>query len=90
VRFAQTYILGRLRNLTFFSLQEANVEIARVMARMNNAPMRRLGVSRRDLLESLERPAMSALPLTDYEYAEWRLVRVGLDYHVEIETFVYM
>lgn len=89
VRFAQTYILGRLRNLTFFSLHEANLAIADVMARMNNAPMRRLGVSRSDLLESLERPALSALPASDYEFAEWRLVRVGLDYHVEIETFFY-
>lgn len=89
VRFSQSYILGRLRHQTFFSLEEANASIAQVMAAMNGRPMRRLGVSRSDLLESLERPALSALPQTDYEYAEWRLARVGLDYHVEIETFFY-
>jgi len=43
VRFAQTYILGRLRNLTFFSLEEANAAIREVMARMNGRVMRRLG-----------------------------------------------
>ncbi len=89
VRFSQSYILGRLRHQTFFSLEEANASIAQVMAAMNGRPMRRLGVSRSDLLESLERPALSALPQTDYEYAEWRLARVGLDYHVEIEAFFY-
>ncbi|HEX3365535.1 MAG TPA: IS21 family transposase [Phenylobacterium sp.] len=89
VRFAQSYILGRLRHQTFFSLDEANAAIAEVMARMNSRPMRRLGVSRSDLLESLDRPAMSALPAVDYEYAEWRLARVGLDYHIEIEGFFY-
>ena len=40
--------------------------------------MRKLGVSRADLLESLERPALRALPAAEYEYAEWRLVRVGI------------
>jgi len=34
------------------------------------------------LFETIERPALRPLPAQDYEYAEWRLVRVGLDYHV--------
>jgi transposase len=89
VRFAQAYILGRLRNQMFFSLDEANAAIAGMMTRMNTAVMRKLGVSRAALLENLERPALRALPAEDYEYAEWRLVRVGLDYHVEIDGFYY-
>lgn len=89
VRFAQTYILGRLRNQTFFSLDEANAAVAIVMTQMNTRPMRKLGVSRAELLETLDRPALKPLPPTDYEYAEWKLVRVGLDYHVEVEGFYY-
>lgn len=89
VRFAQTYILGRLRNHSFFSLEEANAAIRIVMAQMNTRPMRKIGVSRADLLESLERPALKPLPDTEYEYAEWKLVRVGIDYHVEVEDFYY-
>jgi transposase len=89
VRFAQSYIIGRLRNQTFFSLDEANAAIAVVMTRMNTHPIRKLGVSRADLLESLERPALRPLPVAEYEYAEWRLVRAGIDYHVEIENFYY-
>src|SRR4249920_1565395 len=82
VRFAQSYILGRLRHQTFFSLAECNTAIAGCLDRMNAHVMRRLGVSRRDLFESTERPALKALPAQHYEYAEWRLTRVGLDYHV--------
>ncbi len=37
VRFAQSYILGRLRNRTFFSLAEANAAIGEALARMNGA-----------------------------------------------------
>ena len=64
VRFAQTYILGRLRALTFFSLAECNAAIALVMQRMNERPMRNLGLSRRALYETVERDALTALPLT--------------------------
>src|ERR1700745_1482639 len=73
VRFAQTYILGRLRHQTFFSLAEANRGIALILDRMNSHLMRRLGQSRSDLFVSVERPALRALPAIDYEFAEWRL-----------------
>jgi hypothetical protein len=35
VRFAQTYILGRLRRQTFFSLAEANAAIAAALERIS-------------------------------------------------------
>jgi transposase len=89
VRFAQSYILGRLRNVTFFSLAECNTAIAAALERMNGREMRRLGVSRRQLFDTIERPAMQPLPEQDYEYAEWHLARVGLDYHVEVQGFLY-
>lgn len=89
VRFAQSYLLGRLRNVTFFSLAECNAAIAAALERMNGREMRRLGVSRRQLFEAVERPVMQPLPQTDYEYAEWQLARVGIDYHVEVAGFFY-
>jgi hypothetical protein len=89
VRFAQTYILGRLRRLTFFSLAECNEAIALVMQRMNERPMRNFGLSRRDLFEKVERDALNALPADDWEFAEWRRARVNLDYHIEVHDFLY-
>jgi transposase len=89
VRFAQTYILGRLRNINFISLAECNAAIGVVLERMNGREIRRPGVSRRQLFETIERPAMRSLPEQDYEYAEWRFARVGIDYHVDVEDFFY-
>jgi len=89
VKFAQTYVLGRLRHQTFFSLADANRAIALVLERMNGHVMRRLGLSRSDLFASIKRGALRSLPATDYEFAEWRLARVGLDYHVEVDGFYY-
>ena len=89
VRFAQTYILGRLRRQTFFSLAECNAAIAAAVEAMNSRPMRKLGVSRRELFEKIERDALCPLPETDWEFAEWRRARVNIDYHIEIERFPY-
>ncbi|HML13889.1 MAG TPA: IS21 family transposase [Xanthobacteraceae bacterium] len=89
VRFAQMYILGRLRRETFFSLAECNQAIARAMACMNERPMRKLGLSRRELFERIERAALIPLPADDWEFAEWRRARVSLDYHVEVHDFLY-
>ncbi|WP_158745670.1 IS21 family transposase [Acidisphaera sp. L21] len=89
VRFAQSYILGRLRNVAFFSLAEANTAVAAAVERINSREMRRLGMSRRQLFEAIEQPAMRALPQDDFEYAEWHLARVGIDYHVEVQGFFY-
>ena len=89
VRFAQTYILGRLRAQTFFSLTECNEAIALIMRRMNERPMRHLGLSRRELFEKIERDALTPLPAEDWEFAEWRHARVNLDYHIEVHDFLY-
>src|SRR6516165_441169 len=57
--------------------------------RINGHVMRRLGLSRRDLFASIEQPALRPLPETDYEFAEWRLARIGPDNHVEFDGFFY-
>ena len=75
--------------MTFVSLAECQAAIGVARERMNGREMRRLGVSRRQLFETIERPVMQALPEQDYEYAEWHFARVGIDYHVEVAGFLY-
>jgi transposase len=52
-------------------------------------PIRRLGVTRRRLLEELDRPALKPLPIEPYVFAEWRVRRVGIDYHIDVEGHFY-
>src|SRR5581483_9663531 len=49
-------------------------------------PIRRLGVTRRKLLEEIDRPTLKVLPESPYVLAEWRICRVSIDYHVEVEV----
>ena len=81
----ERWILARLRNRRFLSLAELNRAIAELVTDLNARPMRRLGVSRRDLFLELGCPALSKLPAEPYEYAEWWPRRVGRDHHVDID-----
>ena len=89
VLVVERWILARLRNRRFFSLAELNQAISELVADLNARPMRRLGVSRRDLFLELDCPALKPLPAEPYEYAEWRPRRVGLDYHIDIDGHYY-
>ena len=90
VGIVERWLLGRLRRRTFYSLAEVNAAIGEMLRALNEErPIRRLGVTRRRLLEEIDRPALRPLPVERYEYSEWRLRRVGIDYHVEIDAHYY-
>jgi transposase len=90
VLIIERWLLGRLRHQTFFSLAEVNQAIARLLYRLNEElPIRRLGVTRRQLLEEIDRPALKPLPLEPYVLAQWRICRAGIDYHVEVADHYY-
>src|ERR1700756_3103124 len=57
VLIVERWLLGRLRHRTFYSLAELNQAIAELLHHLNDVrSIRRLGVTRRQLLEELGRP----------------------------------
>ena len=90
VLIVERWLLGRLRRRTFYSLAELNQAIGEMLHQLNEVrPIRRLGVTRRQLLEELDRPHLRLLPVEPYVFAEWRARRVGIDYHVDVERHFY-
>jgi transposase len=89
VLLAQRWILARLRNQRLFSLEEANRAIAVLLVEMNNKPFKKLPGCRRSAFEELDRPALRPLPERPYQYAQWKVARVGIDYHVEVDEHFY-
>lgn len=90
VQIAQRWILARLRNESFFSLEALNARIAELLEDINARKMRVYGASRNELFERIEKSALLPLPQERFTYAEWKKVRVNrLDYHVEIEGHYY-
>ena len=90
VLIVERWLLGRLRNHIFYSLAEVNVAIADLLKRLNEErPIRRLGMTRRRLLEEIDRPALKPLPDAAYVLGEWCARRVGVDYHVDVAAHYY-
>lgn len=89
VLIAERWILAALRNRTFFSLQEVNEAIEPLLSELNRRPLQRQKVSRRDLFEELDRPALKPLPPTRYTFEIWKTAKVGIDYHVLLEKHFY-
>ncbi|MFQ6047533.1 MAG: IS21 family transposase, partial [Gemmatimonadales bacterium] len=90
VLLAQRWIIAVLRNETFFSIAEINAAIRPLLEKLNSRVIRRLGRSRKELFETLDRPALKPLPARPFEPAWWKIgARVNLDYHVEFEKTYY-
>jgi hypothetical protein len=86
VLVVERWILARLRHRRLYSLAELNAAIGELLHHVNEErPIRRLGVTRRQLLEELDRPALKPLPTDPYVFAKWRVRRVGIDNHVDVE-----
>jgi transposase len=89
VQIVQRFVLARLRNRRFFSLDELNSAIRTCVADLNDKIMRKLGKSRRELFDTIERAALKPLPSEPYRYAEWKRARVAPDYHIEVAAHYY-
>jgi transposase len=89
VQIAERWILAVLRNRKFFSLVELNQEIAKLLEKLNSRKMKSYGCNREQLFKSVDQPALRRLPQKPYELFEFKLARVNIDYHVEVERHYY-
>jgi transposase len=90
VRIVERWLLGKLRNRRFYSLAEVNAAIAELLIQLNDVRvLRHVGRTRRQLFEEIDAPRLKPLPAEPYAFAEWRLRKVGLDYHVDVDGHFY-
>ena len=82
-------ILAKLRDQQFFSVAEINIAIKLLLDEYNNRPFQKISGTRKSLFQSLDKPELNRLPNTRYEYAQWKKVRVGIDYHIAFEEHYY-
>lgn len=84
VQIVQRWVLARLRNHTFFALDELNQQISYWMTQLNERITRTYPKSRRVRFQELDVPALKSLPNQRYAFSLWRYqVRVESDYHIE-------
>lgn len=89
VLIVERWIMARLRHTTFFTLKELNLTIRKLLDDLNQRPFKKFPGSRLSQFELLDKPAMQALPETRYEYIEFKIARVNIDYHLEFDKHYY-
>jgi transposase len=89
VLIAQRWILGRLRNVTCFSIAELNEQISLLLVELNSRVMKRYGKSRRALFDELDLPALAPLRSDRFVHGDWSYATVGYDYHVNVDEHHY-
>ena len=89
VLIAERWILGRLRNLTCFSLAEMNEQIRLLLVELNGRVMKRYAKSRVELFDELDRPELTPLPPSRFTHGDWSYATVSHDYHVAVDGHFY-
>jgi transposase len=89
VLIVQRWIIARLRNVIFFSLEDLNVAIAELLEDLNTRPFQKLEGCRRSMFEQTDKPALRPLPCRRFEPSDWKKAKVHIDHHVEYEHRYY-
>jgi len=79
VRLIYRRVYAELRNEVFHSLEELNRAVSAKMLLHNRKRMQRLPYSREEHFLSVEKPALRALPATDFEIVTKTELKAGLD-----------
>ena len=81
VGIVERQILAALRHITFTSIGEINAAIKPKLHVLNNQFFQKMKTSRRELFESIDKPALKPLPPERYQYADWVNAKIHIDYH---------
>lgn len=88
---AQRFILARLRNRKFFSLDEVNAALREELEAFNDRPMKEYGEqTRRQRFEELDKPFAQQLPVVPFMISSVKIdVRVAPNYHIRFDDHFY-
>lgn len=89
VQIVQRWIVARLRNQVYHSIEDLNRAIWLLLTELNNRPMQKIHRSRKELFEELDKPNSLKLPLDRFTYRQSYAPTINLDYHIEIEKRYY-
>ncbi len=89
MQVVQRWILAKLRNGLFHTLDDLNVAIRQLNLELNEKIMRHLGKTRSELFASVDMPNALKLPDEPFQIYKWSKARVGIDYCIQIEKHYY-
>ena len=89
VQIAERRIISKLRNRQYHDFGELWADVRDELEVVNQAPFKKLPGNRRSVFIETEQSELLPLPPTRYEYADWKQVKAGMDYHAEYDEHYY-
>lgn len=89
VGFVSRQIIAALRNYQCFHLEDLNKQILKGLEEINSAEFQKRPGSRKQVFEEEEKFHLQPLPQTRYKLTEWRIAKVQLNYHIQVERMHY-
>jgi len=89
VQVVQQRALAAIRTHKFYSLAELNEALKALHEGINTRTMKSYGASRKELFDTLDKPALKPLPTKRYEFSRYKSAKVHVDYHIELEHNYY-
>jgi len=89
VQEVERQVLAPLRHQHFTGFAQLNEAIRDRLAALNSRVMKGYGLLRQQLFERIEQDALAPLPPTPFVFARWKVAKVSLDYHIELERHYY-
>jgi len=86
VKDIYTRIFARIRNETFYTIDDLNERIMELLEEHNNTKFQMRPESRRDLFETVEKSSLKPLPQEKFELKGYEEHKVGLDYHIKFKV----
>ena len=84
-----TWIIAALRNRKFFSIAELNEAVSEKLLEYNEKPFQKRPGSRLSAFLEEEKEYLQPLPTERYEFAVWKKLICGYNYHVLVDKNYY-
>jgi transposase len=81
----ERWVLAPLRNRLLIGLEAAREAVLEQLDKLNERPFQKMAGSRASVFAELDKPALQPLPATRWVQAEWKKLKVHIDYHVEVD-----
>jgi transposase len=89
VGYISRQIIAPLRNYQCFHLEDLNRQIFEKLEEINSINFQKRPGSRKSVFEEEEKSYLQQLPQTRYKLAEWKIAKVQLNYHIQVDRMYY-
>lgn len=85
----ERWVLAPLRKQLLIGLDAARTAVWEQLDKLNDRAFQKMAGSRSSVFLELDKPALLALPASRWVKADWKRLKVHIDYHVEVDRYYF-